>query len=207
MKNYHIGCGFVIGKSWLNYDNSLFLLIDKIPILNKIFRNNKNKFPKDAKYGNIVNNKFCNENSADNIYCCDVLEHVPLYDGRKMLRNIYKMLKPGGVLRIVVPSLESRVEQYNKSKDGNLFMKSLGCVMEDENNNLLKKVKFLFGGSRHKWMFDHKSLYSELKNSGFDNIRECEFADSNQEIFTEVESKDRFLEYNKLKAVAFHCIK
>ena len=207
MKNYHIGCGFIIGKSWLNYDNSPFLLIDKISLLNKIFKYNKNKFPKEVKYGNIVQNKLCNENSADNIYCCDVLEHVPLNDGKKMLRNIYKMLKLGGVLRIIVPSLKSRVEHYMKTKDANLFMKSLGCVMQDENDNLLKKIRFLFGGSRHKWMFDEKSLFSELKNSGFNNIRECEFGDYNQEIFTEVERKNRFLENNELKAVAFHCIK
>ena len=127
MKNYHIGCGFIIGKSWLNYDNSLFLLIDKISLLNKIFKYNKNKLPKEVKYGNIVKNKLCNKNSADNIYCCDVLEHLVLNNGKKMLRNIYEMLKLGGVLRIVVPSLESRVEHYIKKRCKFIYEKLRMC--------------------------------------------------------------------------------
>jgi hypothetical protein len=35
--------------------------------------------------------------------------------------------------------------------------------MQDENHNLLKKIRFLFSGCRHKWMFDKKSLFSSLK--------------------------------------------
>ena len=42
-----------------------------------------------------------------------------------MLKNIYDMLKPNGVLRIIVPSLEARIDRYNKHKDANLFMESL----------------------------------------------------------------------------------
>lgn len=53
------------------------------------------------------------------------------------------MLKPRGVLRMVVPSLKSRVEHYIKTRDTNLFMKSLGCVIHGQNDNLLKKIRFL----------------------------------------------------------------
>jgi SAM-dependent methyltransferase len=207
MKNYHIGCGFKIGKSWLNYDSSLLAIIDQIPLLNLILNFNDKKFPKNIKYGNIVKKNLCEDNEADNIFCSHVLEHVSLVDGKKMLKNIYKMLKPGGVFRIVVPSLESRIIRYNKDKDADLFMESLGCVNKNENYNFLRKLRFYFGGSRHRWMFDNKSLHYELKISGFKNIRECEFGDSGISIFDEVEEKDRFIEGGELKASAFHCVK
>ena len=62
MKNYHIGCGYTIGKSWLNYDSSPIAFVDQIPILNKIIRINKSKFPKGILYGNIVKKKLCIDN-------------------------------------------------------------------------------------------------------------------------------------------------
>ena len=162
MRNYHIGCGYTIGKSWINYDSSLIALLDKFPFLNLFFRFNKEKFPEEIKYGNIVKNKLCDNNLADNIYCSHVLEHVSLYDGKKILKNIYDMLKPNGVLRIIVPSLESRIDKYNKSKDANQFMESLGCVNKNENKSIFEKLRFLFGGARHKWMYDKNSLLEEL---------------------------------------------
>ena len=206
--NYHIGCGYTVGKSWLNYDSSLIALIDQIPLLNKFFRLNKIKFPKGIKYGNILKNKLCEENAAENIFCSHVLEHVTYEESKKILNNIYYMLKVGGNFRIVVPSLEVRINEYLEKNDANLFMESLGCVEKNENLNLIKKLRFLFGNSRHKWMYDEKSLYNLLKNQGFKNIRSCEFGDSGIDVFSEVERKDRFIENNeKYRAVAFHCTK
>ena len=208
--NFHIGCGYTIGKNWFNYDNSLVAAIERVPILKMLIKLNNKKFPQGLMYGNIVKNLLCAENTADNIYCSHVLEHVPLNDGKKILRNIYRMLKTGGILRIIVPSLEARVKKYIQNKDAHSFIQSLGCFKNDENDNFLKKLRFLFGASRHKWMFDKNSLYDELKDAGFDDskIRVCEFSDSGLDIFSEVEDKDRFIESNgELKAVAFHCVK
>ena len=170
-KNFHIGCGYTIGKNWINYDSSPIAFIDRLPILKIINKLNTRKFPKEIRYGNIVKNLLCEENTADNIYCSHVLEHVSLNDGKEMLRNIYRMLKTGGILRIIVPSLEARVEKYIQNKDAHSFMESLGCVNIHENENFFKKLKFLFGGSRHRWMFDKNSLYNELRDSGFDNSK------------------------------------
>lgn len=206
MKNYHIGCGYTIGKSWLNYDSSPIAFFDQIPILNQIIRINKSKFPKGIIYGNIVKKKLCDNNLADNIYCSHVLEHVSYLDAKKMLKNIYDMLKKGGIFRIVVPSLDARIENYRENVDANIFMESLGCVKKNEDSNLINKLRFLFGGSRHRWMYDNKSLYNELKIAGFDNIRNCDHGDSGLDIFYEVEDKDRF-KSNKFKELAYHCVK
>lgn len=208
MKNYHIGCGYTIGKSWLNYDSSPIAFIDQIPILNQIIKLNKSKFPKGIIYGNIIKKKLCNDNSADNIYCSHVLEHVSYSDAKKMLKNIYDMLKKGGIFRIVVPSLDARIKKYNENKDANEFMESLGCVTKNENSNFIDKLRFFFGGSRHRWMYDEKSLYNELKTAGFNNIKNCDYGDSGIEIFSEVESEDRFFGDGKsIRELSFHCIK
>ena len=208
MRNYHIGCGYTLGKSWINCDNSPIAFFDQIPLLSRLIKINKRKFPDGITYGNIVKKKLCNKESADNIYCSHVLEHVSYFDAKKMLKNIYDMLKKGGVFRIVVPSLESRIEKYQENKDANKFMESLGCVSKSENTNLINKIRFLFGGSRHRWMYDEKSLYEELKIAGFDNVRNCFYGDSGLKIFSEVEDEERFYSDKKtIKEIAFHCIK
>lgn len=46
MRNYHIGCGYMAGKSWINYDSSPIAFFDIIPILNLIFNFNKKNFQK-----------------------------------------------------------------------------------------------------------------------------------------------------------------
>ena len=51
------------------------------------------------------------------------------------------MLKTGGIFRIIVPSLEARVEKYIQNKDAHSFIQSLGCFKNDENDNFLKKLR------------------------------------------------------------------
>ena len=206
--NYHIGCAYKIGKNWINFDNSPIAFIDNLPFLNKIFKINKLKFPKGIKYGNIVKKHLSLENAADNIYCSHVLEHVSLFDARKMLKNIFFMLKKNGNFRIVVPSLKSRIDDYNIDKDADKFLNSLGCFNMNENKNLLSKLRYFFGGSRHRWMYDETSLQRELEQVGFREIRKCDLGDSGLNIFSEVEDKDRFF-FNdgKSKELSFHCTK
>lgn len=207
-KNYHIGCGYKIGKNWVNFDNSPIAFIDNLPFLNKILKINKLKFPNGIKYGNIVKKPLCLENSADNIYCSHVLEHVSYLDAKKMLKNIYFMLKKNGIFRIVVPSLKSRIDDYNIDKDADKFLNSLGCFNKNENKNLTSKLRYFFGGSRHRWMYDETSLQTELEQTGFKEIRKCEFGDSGINIFSEVEDKNRFFFNNgKSKELSFHCTK
>lgn len=207
MKNYHIGCGYTIGKSWINIDSSPIAFFDQLLFLRKIFNFNKKRFSKGIIFGDITKKPLCEIGTVDNIYCSHVLEHVSYEDGKKMIQNIYSMLKKGGVLRIIVPSLEARIQRYNKDNDANNFIKSLGICNENENKSLLTKLRFLLGNSRHKWMYDKKSLLDELNKVNFSFIRECEFNDSGLEIFSEIEDRNRFIDGKNLRALCFHCEK
>lgn len=48
----------------------------------------------------------------DAVYHSHVLEHLAPYQGRKLIAECYRVLKPGGVLRIVVPDLERIARLY-----------------------------------------------------------------------------------------------
>lgn len=51
-------------------------------------------------------------NTFDEIYCNHVLEHLTLEDGRQLVREFYRILKPGGTCRLVVPDLELAAREY-----------------------------------------------------------------------------------------------
>ena len=53
-------------------------------------------------------------------------------------------------------------------------------------------IKSYFGASTHLWMWDRYSFKRELANAGFKEIRECFYGDSEDEMFTRVERKDRY---------------
>ena len=101
------GCGLSAPKEWANFDISPTLRIQNIPILGPIFKDKLNTiFPKNALYGDIIKGLPVNDNSCDGLYCSHTLEHISLNDFRKALINSYKILKPGGIFRCVVPDLE-----------------------------------------------------------------------------------------------------
>lgn len=52
------------------------------------------------------------DNSFDLVYHSHVLEHFSRADGRRFLEACFRVLKPGGTLRIAVPDLEGIVRHY-----------------------------------------------------------------------------------------------
>ena len=101
------GCGLSAPKEWQNFDASPTLRLQRLPIFGALLKKQLNVvFPKEVRYGDIVKGLPLKENSCSGIYCSHVLEHLALKDFRTALINTYKILKPGGVFRCLVPDLE-----------------------------------------------------------------------------------------------------
>src|SRR3989338_8456713 len=85
-KRLNLGCGENIKEGWVNLDSAALPGVDVVHDIEKI------PFPfKDGEF--------------DEILCRDVLEHVEYIP---VLRELYRILKPGGVLRVQVPHFTSR---------------------------------------------------------------------------------------------------
>ena len=113
MKRYvQYGCGFTAPTEWINYDASPTLRFERLPVLGKLYTRNKQRFPENVKYGDVVKGLPEKPETADGVYCSHTLEHLALNDFRIALKNTYKILKPGGIFRCIVPDLREITQIY-----------------------------------------------------------------------------------------------
>jgi hypothetical protein len=197
------GCGFSVGKGWMNFDNSPTLRIERLPVFGQLLgrlSGNAQQFPNEVQYGNIVKGLPVADGSVRGIYASHVLEHLALEDFKRAVRNTFNLLEPGGVFRLIVPDLQERALRYvraasSKSADASgTFMRTTHLGTEQRPSSLLGRVRSLIGGSAHLWMWDEASITEELRVAGFVNVRRCEFGDADDVMFAYVENPDRFVD-------------
>lgn len=112
-------------------------------------------------------------NSIDAIYSCHVFEHFYIKELEKILSEAHRILKFGGGVRILVPSLEKAIAAYvNKKPDWfsnfPLSYKSLGGKFQN----------FIFCDGQHKLAFDFSFLKEILWKSQFTKVIKCNSGES-----------------------------
>ncbi len=68
----------------------------------------------DVLTANLLNGIPFPENHFDVVYHSQVLEHFPKEKAGGFLKECYRVLKPNGIIRVVVPDLENIVNEYTK---------------------------------------------------------------------------------------------
>ena len=88
----NLGCGHKVSEKMVNVD----FVSDR----------------KDVTAHNLLKPLPFTSETADIVYHSNVLEHFTRLDGRRFIEENYRVLKPGGYLRCVVPDLENVVREY-----------------------------------------------------------------------------------------------
>lgn len=114
MKMLNLGCGGCFHRDWVNLD------------LN----------PQDAavKRHDLAKPLPFDDRSCDVVYHSHVLEHIPRTHGSAFLAECFRVLRPGGVIRVVVPDLERIIQDYQQA-------------VEDLDSNTDAQL----AGLRHEW--------------------------------------------------------
>jgi hypothetical protein len=134
------------------------------------------------------------------VYASHILEHLAYGDFESALQNTMKILEPNGVFRLIVPDLQERVRWYlrevskGSTEASTNFMRSCHLGLEQRPRSVLGRIRLLIGGSAHLWMWDEPSIVEHLRKAGFIKIRRCEFGDSNDPMFAQVEDRARFID-------------
>ena len=111
----NLGCGSVAPNGLVNIDNSFNARLAKYPMLRDLLGNLKIlpkrlteiPWPKNITVFDVRRGLPYPDNSAKFIYTSHLLEHLLRADARYLLKECYRTLVPGGVLRVIVPDLIS----------------------------------------------------------------------------------------------------
>jgi len=171
----NIGCGLVVAPGWLNIDSSPFILFAGWPkfINRRLAKIGVNKEIPTREYCRILSeNRFIYHDiryglplpdaSITYAYSSHILEHFYKDEALELLRGIYRILKPGGLVRIAIPDLEYALKLYYDGKKE----KGLKFMFSPKNFSVL---------SRHRYMYDFEMLKTALESAGFADICKCEY--------------------------------
>lgn len=191
------GCGWKAPEAWTNFDASLTLRWERLPILGRHTKNSA-RFPANVLPGDIVKGLPVPEGSCRGVYASHVLEHLTLEDFHRALNNTHRILEKSGIFRLVVPDLEwcaleyiARVQRGDPDANS-VFMRSASLGSERRERGLMGFARRLFNTSEHLWMWDEASLLRALSEHGFRNVRRCQCGDCEDSMFAQVEEFGRF---------------
>lgn len=73
------GCGLCAPPRWLSFDASPAMRLQKLPVIGNLVPSGPfGRYPKNVKYGDIVQGLPIPDESIELLYCSHVLEHISL---------------------------------------------------------------------------------------------------------------------------------
>jgi len=213
-KRLHLGCGLNTPKDWINLDGSWNAWIAKHSFLRYLLKISHIVPPAqlDIPWSptilvhDVRKGLPFEDNSLDAIYASHFLEHLYFVEAQRLLKECYRVLRPGGVMRMVVPDLRAIIQEYieqqtarrvndTQSSPADRFNQRLLLrSAEPPSGNILYRVyTSLKDFHSHKWMYDADSLVRQFQLAGFSNAREELYQQSRIEGIAEIETADRVL--------------
>ena len=105
------------------------------------------------------------DESFDGVFCEHVLEHFSLEEGRRLVREIRRVLRPGGCLRIVVPDAELVLRKYFDAPQALVARRGGGDHTPMEIVNA-----YFRQGHEHQFLYDWETLQKMLVREGFNKV-------------------------------------
>lgn len=166
----NLGCGSQIVDGWTNVDYALGARLMKIPLFAAINRRVR-LFEMDwdrRVFVHDLRKEFPWSNgSVDVIYSSHTLEHLSKEDGRNFLDECFRVLRPGGLIRVVVPDLKTIISAYN---DGKLSADDLLIKLDtlpDRSGGFMKRLLSPYVSYPHQCMYDTQRLVEIMRERGF----------------------------------------
>ena len=111
------------------------------------------------------------DNSFEGVFTEHTVEHLYASEVDNLIKEVYRVLKPGAILRIIVPDLKKYVEFYNNKNIDLGREYKFGC----------EAIWNLTQNFSHKSVWDSEMLIFNLKKNNFVECVETEFKISKNE--------------------------
>jgi len=158
----NIGCGTDVAEGWWNIDNSPSVTLSRVPGMRRALK--LPEWPKEVRRHDVLRGLPFEDGTVSCVYSSHTFEHFTYEQSVSVARECFRVLKLGGVLRVVVPDLGKIVRDYLIDESplaSHRFVERLllGHTWRDA----------LHPGAHHSQMFDRRSLVAMLREAGFSN--------------------------------------
>ena len=176
----NLGSALMVAPGWVNVDASLNALIAGAPasVLRMAYRwsGSRALYSREEYCRILQQHRFLHvdfehglpfeDRSVDFVFSSHLLEHLYIDEAARLLREIYRVLKAGGLVRIAVPDLEHAFQLYRQGER----TKALAYFFSDSRIGAL---------NRHQYMYDFALLCQALQRAGFSDVLRCSFRQGN----------------------------
>lgn len=137
---------------------------------------NTNYYPKSNKVVHVdATRRFpFDDNTFDFVYSEHMIEHIPFDKGAILLAESYRVLKPGGSLRIVTPDFQFLIDLYNKNKTElqQEYIKTATkmFIKNAPYNADIFVINNFFRDWGHQFIYDAETLKKSFSTAGFRNV-------------------------------------
>jgi predicted SAM-dependent methyltransferase len=155
VRKLQLGSGQKLLDGWLNTDCSLVFK-------SKCFLDVAGRFPFE-------------DNSFDFVFTEHLIEHLVYPEGFAMMQECYRVLKPGGSLRVACPDLQIITGLYaaEKTEAQKQYIKTMvdACLPHIR----IYKESFVINNAvrnwGHKFLYDQETLAAAMKSIGFADVK------------------------------------
>jgi predicted SAM-dependent methyltransferase len=150
----HLGCGTVRLEDWVNID-----------------RGGTPDLALDLRLGLPFPDA-----SVDRIHSEHLLEHLRLADAQLLMSEAYRVMRPGGVMRIGMPDLERIVQRYTATdwRDQTWVQNAAFDWIDTP----VALINVQFRGWEHQYLYDETELRFRLEQAGFASVQRVQWGES-----------------------------
>lgn len=125
------------------------------------------------------------DNTFDYIFGEHLIEHLTYKDGLRMVKECYRVLKPGGKIRIATPDIDTvlklRTPEKSELQLNYIKWHIDHCLPEIGIYKDIFVINSAFNNFGHKFLYDYDTLQYSFKETGYIDITRCRPGESSDE--------------------------
>lgn len=143
------------------------------------------------------------DNSFDRIFSEHMIEHIPFGGGRSMLSECFRVLKPGGRIRIATPDMSFLMQllspQLTEVQQSYVSWAATNFLHDGQPHTPLSVVNNFVRDWGHVYIYDRPTLERLMADVGFSAITAYQVNESEDPELRGIEFPDRFSDVNFLQ--------
>lgn len=145
------------------------------------------------------------------VFCEHTIEHIPHDEANRLIKEVFRILRPGGVFRVVTPSLETfcRMVLEPNAPEAQTYLAWFKTYVRNPDADMVDAINLCFYGHGHRHIYSAGELDSMLRGAGFQNTILMRAESYSHAVFNGVDGHGKVVgaAINAIEAMAIEAVK